>query len=441
MNASKLRAAVEPLERRQLLSSTVELIAETRDVVPTEDTYDAELFHHQLNADAAGNLVYAWRSSDDRRMYVRRMTPTGGFVQDITADTSAGIKYNGASAVAANGSFIVVWETQLSGAPQHEIRARMYRPDGTPIGGEIAVAAPTNTKNRNRLNNPVSRPHVAMDDDGDAVVTWWEGGYDTDTTGNYAQRISKAAAKVGAKVRVNTYTTASNLGMAPVAMDADGDFVVTWVDFVDADIRAARFAADGTRRGADILVNASTQGRQEISHVDTAADGRFVIAWENAANGVDGVDTIYTKVYAADGTVLQPDRRIAAAQRAPAGTDNWGNLNFVSVDVAADGRYLVGYAEGVSGDVGVADLDVYAQAFEADGTLIGKVQANSTPYADCPEIAMQPNGEFVVAWQAADYNVTANPISITRYRIVAAAVPPPPTAFSLAAIDEDDVLA
>src|SRR5947208_2483985 len=70
-------------------------------------------------------------------------------------------------------------------------------------------------------------PAVAMDAGGNYVVVWQSFGQDGSGYGVYAQRYSSAGVPQGGEFRVNTYTTGSQFGPA-VAMDAAGDFVITW---------------------------------------------------------------------------------------------------------------------------------------------------------------------------------------------------------------------
>ena len=68
---------------------------------------------------------------------------------------------------------------------------------------------------------------MAMDADGDYVVTWSSYVQDGSAIGVYAQRYKAAGVAQGGEFRVNT-TTANSQWFSTVAMDASGDFVVTW---------------------------------------------------------------------------------------------------------------------------------------------------------------------------------------------------------------------
>ena len=70
----------------------------------------------------------------------------------------------------------------------------------------------------------------AMDAAGNYVVVW-NGSGSGDTTGIFAQRYNASGVAQGSEFRVNT-TTTNIQGQANVAMDADGNFVITWTSDV-----------------------------------------------------------------------------------------------------------------------------------------------------------------------------------------------------------------
>ncbi|MFN9975695.1 MAG: flagellar hook associated protein, partial [Phycisphaerae bacterium] len=68
---------------------------------------------------------------------------------------------------------------------------------------------------------------MAMDANGDFVVAWQSSLQDGSGEGIYARRYNAAGVSQSGEIPVNT-TTLNNQETASVAMDADGDFVVTW---------------------------------------------------------------------------------------------------------------------------------------------------------------------------------------------------------------------
>src|SRR3712207_2217136 len=96
-----------------------------------------------------------------------------------------------------------------------------------PIGSEFRVNSYTLNQQRTYPKSPQS---VAMDADGDFIVTWSSLDRDGDGYGVYAQRYNPAGVAQGEEFQGNSYTSSYQL-YSSAAMDTDGDFVVTWSSF------------------------------------------------------------------------------------------------------------------------------------------------------------------------------------------------------------------
>ena len=92
---------------------------------------------------------------------------------------------------------------------------------GPPGGGEFQVN--TTTTGAQQL------PSVATLSDGGYVVVWHSKNQDGSNYGVFGQRYDATGAPAGNEFQVNTYTTSDQI-IPAMAMDADGDFVVTWQD-------------------------------------------------------------------------------------------------------------------------------------------------------------------------------------------------------------------
>src|SRR5262245_3338164 len=102
----------------------------------------------------------------------------------------------------------------------------------------------------------------------------------------------------GDELLVNT-TTASFQGESSIAALADGRFLLTWMDASQSDgdtagraIRAQIFQADGSKAGAEFLVNTTTVEHQEGPTYIALSDGGFAIAWTDFSKS--GGDTSVT---------------------------------------------------------------------------------------------------------------------------------------------------
>ena len=102
-------------------------------------------------------------------------------------------------------------------------------------------------------------PSVAMDAAGNFVVTWETFGQDGRQTGVLGQRFDASGTRSGAEFRLDAPATDQDL--PTVAVDAAGNFVVTWdfgQDGSGAGICGQLFDASGMPRGAQFRVNTST---------------------------------------------------------------------------------------------------------------------------------------------------------------------------------------
>ncbi len=93
-----------------------------------------------------------------------------------------------------------------------------------------------------------------------------------------------------------------------MAIDKDGDFVVTWSAFnalTDWDVYAETFYANGNVHSSTFMVNATTLGTQRSSSVAMDLRGDFIVTWQSrtAITSGSGYD-IYAERYSYDGNVL-----------------------------------------------------------------------------------------------------------------------------------------
>jgi hypothetical protein len=270
--------------------------------------------------------------------------------------------------------------------------------DATPTGSEFQVNTFTTSEQR--------RPSVAIDDDGDFVVVWQSygsGGTDTSYYSIQGQRYNAAGSAVGSQFQVNTYTTGIQ-GIPSVAMDADGDFVVVWesygsggTDISDRSIQGQRYNAAGSAVGSEFQINTYTTNDQRDPSVAIDADGDFVVVWMSQGSG--GTDTdgfsVQGQRYTAAGTAVGGEFQIntytTLQQRTP------------SVAMDADGDFVVVWETGASGGTDSTGYSVQGQRYNAAGSAVGsqfQVNTYTTDRQRRPSVAMDDDGDFVVAWHS-----------------------------------------
>ncbi len=171
----------------------------------------------------------------------------------------------------------------------------------SPAGVETQVNTEILGNQQTSLDVPVRA--VATDADGDYVVTWSSDGQDGSGWGVYAQRYNATGVAQGGEIHVST-TTLNAQTEASVAMDATGDFVITWTSYAQDGsgfgIYAQRYNSAGVAQGGEFQVNATTTGNQQYPSVAMDASGNFVVTWSSFGQDGDGWG-VYLRRYDANG--------------------------------------------------------------------------------------------------------------------------------------------
>ena len=271
---------------------------------------------------------------------------------------------------------------------------------GDAIGSEFRVNTYT-TYNQQAIS-------MAMDADGDFVVAWKSYGQG-DGEDIYAQRYNADGSTAGSEFMVNTYTSSTQNKLA-IAMDADGDFAVTWVSYYQdngmRNVYAQRFNADGTVAGSEFLVNTTTTGWQESPSIAMDADGDFAVAW--VSSGQDGSSGgIYAQRYSADGSTAGGEFAV--------NTYTTDSQSSPSIAMDAGGDFVISWN---SWNQDGSGLGIYAQRYNADGNAAGgefAVNTTISGFQESPSIAMDADGDFVIAWHSYGQDGDVNGIYARRY--------------------------
>jgi len=259
--------------------------------------------------DSSGDFVVAWTSgyygpygqdpnSQDgsaQGVFGRRFaadgTPLGSDFQVNTFTLDPQLAHSVASA--ANGDFVVVWTSNGYGIAGQDgsyggVFGQRFDKAGTPVDGEFQIN--TYTSGNQTQARVASRPN------GDFVVVWW-GGYfqDGNYRGIFGQQFDAQGAPKGGEFQANVYTTGQQQSPA-VALDRNGDFVVTWTsapapasatsqDGNFAGVFGRRFKASGKAAGGEFQVNTYTTENQQNSSVAARPNGDFVVVWQSRQRG------------------------------------------------------------------------------------------------------------------------------------------------------------
>jgi hypothetical protein len=239
-------------------------------------------------------------------------------------------------------------------------------------------------------------PSIAVDADGDFVVSWSSATQDgPGTPGIFAARFDSAGGRLGIEFQINAYTTGIQ-DYSSVASEASGDFVVVWQSYQQDGnlygIFGRRFASDGTPLAGEFQVNAYTSNFQVQPEVASDSDGDFVVAWRSSLQDGAGFG-VFARRYDSTGTPLATEFQVAAR--------TLGNQANPSVSLEDNGDFVIAWeSDGIDGSGNA----VMARRFTSAGAALGpgdfQVNRFTNNNQARPAVAADADGDFVVAWQS-----------------------------------------
>ncbi|WOB44734.1 hypothetical protein HNI00_17435 [Thermoleptolyngbya oregonensis NK1-22] len=363
-------------------------------------------------ADADGNFIVVWESiqdpvTGDSGVYAQRFDKDGNRIGGETQihTNVLGEQTEVSVAMAPTGEFVVTWTSDVGDGDGTGVFVRRFNSVGVaqPIDPPTGPAS-TNDVQVNTTTDLNQRfSNVAIAPDGSFVVTWSSVLQDGDGYGVYAQRFSSTGARVGPEFPVNT-TTASNQQNSHVAIAPDGNFVITWSsenqDGSSWGVYARLFDSNGDPLTGEILVNQFTTGEQRYSTVAMDSDGNFVVTWQSFSQPSETVTTtgIVARRFSRTGTPLGDEFLV--------NTTTPGDQRFPAVGVAPSGNFVVVWTGPDANGTGV-----YGQRFSPP-TSTAPTDILLTP-ASFPEnspldtvignlSAIDPDGDIVTNFELID---------------------------------------
>ncbi len=323
---------------------------------------------------SSGVFVVVWENKIDKHVWARRYDASGTAIGNpLQISTSTDEDGSPSVGLADGGGFVVVWECKPS-IGNRDIFARQYDSSGNATGSASQVSASSGDHDN---------PDIAMTPDGRFVVVWDQdaGGTDKDV---YARLYNASANAKGNPFQVSP--SSDEHKKPAVAMADDGAFVVVWerkTSLGAKDIFARRYKSSGSALGSSFQVNASG-GDHKKPNVAVAADGSFVVAWENKLQAAT-----YAKRYDASGGALGNSFSVGGSGVSPLAVGKG-----IGVASTGDGGFVVTWQNH-------ADDNVYAHQYDASGTALDvEFQVNTTGFEN-KDTNVSANGEggFVIVWE------------------------------------------
>ncbi|XZE36968.1 SdrD B-like domain-containing protein [Pirellulaceae bacterium SH501] len=338
-----------------------------------------------LDTDDAGNYVVGW--SQVTSVPADGLYTHSGFVRIFNAD---GTPRTGAiplgTTTSTDGSYVSEPFIAISGdgtriATSFAGVVRVFGSLGQSIGGPV-VANPY-TK-----NEAYTVTALDMDHNGDFVVV----STGTKMQGNWAnrgitvfQRYNASGLKVGNRVQVvDAYL---ENGVQEVAMDAAGNFLVTWTD---RGLNGQRFSASGGKLGSQIKYTPVTSADTAVSMLP---NGQYALVWQERETINNVTESrVMVRRFQPDGTPLGPAVLV----------NNHRMRNDIALD--ADGTIRVAWAAHSRPGITSAWLknayNVYMKSISPAGVVGDAILVNSTweGRQSNAHITSLKNGKMMVAW-------------------------------------------
>lgn len=341
--------------------------------------------------------------------------------------------------VLADGSYVVVWESNGQDGSGAGVFGRHFSATGEAISGEFRIAE--------TVAGGQGRAQIAALDDGGFAVVWQSGGTNPDDGSAaepwdiYLRTFDADGTARGGERLVNT-TTGGTQSWADIAVREDGSLVVSWRDTFNGRVAFQVFDVAGTAMGGEHPTSVSSIYNQSVLALE---GGGHLLLWSGDWDPQFG---IFGQIFAADGSAVSGRMHInndfpngmSGSQVAPAAValpgggfavtwltayDGWPTgiqarifdaagtaitHNFSvsqpalaghpGIAALADGSFVVVWAQ-----PGTDGGDILARRFLADGTSLGAarlVTADAAGDQQAPQVAATPDGGFVVTWQSLD---------------------------------------
>jgi PhoPQ-activated pathogenicity-related protein len=282
---------------------------------------------------------------------------------------------------------VMVWASAGEDGSGDGVYAQRYDHFGSKIGSSFRINTFTS-------GNQTS-PAIAMDSLGSFVVTWQSAGQDGSGDGIYARRYGYDGTALAAEFRVNS-TTSGNQQAPTIAMNDAGNFAIAWQtanrDGNGNAVAARAYNAAGTALGNDFQVNQFTSGNQQAPSIAMANDASFTIAWQSATQDSNG-DAVVARRYSTTA--------VALANEFIVNQTTTGNQSAPSIAANPDGSFVIAWQS--AGQDGNGEAIVARQYNAAGSPLANEFIVNqfTTGNQSNPSIATHPVAGFVIAWQSA----------------------------------------
>ena len=308
---------------------------------------------------------------------------SSSFPDRIVNSEGAYQQLNAVVARSPAGNFVVAWEDNTDGNDFTEIYARGFDAQGCQLFPDFRV----NSSSKGQQAQPV----IGMDADGNFAIAWMDDAEDDDIWQIKVRGFDSNGDERFSQRTVND-PPKGDQRYPDLDMDSDGDFYVVWADDVERDgkwqVKGRSYHSNGVARIAPMTINAVADGQQRDPAVAATNDG-FVVVWEDDQEN-DGKYQVKARGFTAVGVEDIPQFTV--------NTDYHGQQWNADVEAAAEGDFVVVWEDNTDGNrfyqMKARGFDADGDERIAQFTVNSRADGQQKD----PAIGMSPDGYFFIVW-------------------------------------------
>ena len=275
--------------------------------------------------------------------------------------------------------------------------------------------APLNTVPGTQYNG-IDTPVVFTDANGNLISISDDAGNNpvkiTLTAGNGLLTLSTLESE---EFQVNTTRSNAQLG-SQVATSANGAYVIVWQsknqDGSGEGIYAQLYDPFDNKVGGETLVNTVTSGNQVTPVVAMSATGSYVVAWESDGNLDGDGKGIFVQMFDPAGNPVDVEFQANATSA--------DDQTAPAIAMDDNGNFVIAWQSKNQDGSGEG---IYAQRFDANGFELGDeflVTTETGDHQTVPAVAMDADGDFVIVWQSKNQDGDGEGIFAQRFNALGA---------------------
>ncbi|WP_342070276.1 hypothetical protein [Yoonia algicola] len=288
-----------------------------------------------------------------------------------------------------DGGWVVTWtRVDVDRNEASAVFAKVFGPDGEPLATEFLVNETPGVGQEN--------PEIVTLPNGNFLVVWTA----LDQTAGLHQTLHyrqfDQAGLPLAEASVFEASINASSGDYSVSVLANGGLVVAWKDVGDQLIYQKQLDADLQPVGEIERVSDIEAFADDYIDINALEDGGWLAVWRSSA----AEKGIFVRQFASDGSPVG-EASLVNVLGAPVNDFVTSTISEPSIEVLADGSFIVVWQASGADGLFDQDSDIYMQRFSSDGIALGdttRVNDLEPGSQTFSQVLALPDGGWLVAW-------------------------------------------